>query len=65
MNVFRLRLMRIASNNIRNAINHGEIDAGNPEELLRIEDKQTRLWMIVFGILGQLISVPRPLDTAR
>jgi hypothetical protein len=48
--------------NIRNAINHGDIDAGNLKELIRVEDKQRRLWMIVFGMLGQFIPVPRPLD---
>ena len=48
--------------NIRNAINHGDIDANNPQELIRIEDKQRRLWMIVFGMLGRIIAVPCPLD---
>jgi hypothetical protein len=49
---------------IRNAINHGDIDASNPEELIRVRDKQLRLWMIVFGILGQIIPIPTPVDTA-
>jgi hypothetical protein len=49
--------------NIRNAINHGDIEAENLEELIRVEDKQWRLWMIVFGILGQIIPVPKPVDT--
>lgn len=48
--------------NIRNAINHGDIDVGNLQELIRVEDKHRRLWMIVFGMLGQIIPVPRPLD---
>jgi hypothetical protein len=49
---------------IRNSINHGDIDASNPEELIRIRDKQLRLWMIVFGMLGQIIPIPTPVDTA-
>lgn len=48
--------------NIRNAINHGDIDAENPNELLRVEDRHSRLWMIVFGMLGLLIPIDRPLD---
>jgi ribosomal protein S9 len=47
---------------IRNAINHGDIEAENLQELIRVEDKHQRLWMIVFGMLGQIIPVPRPLD---
>jgi hypothetical protein len=47
---------------IRNDINHGNIDASNPEELIRVQDKQLRLWMIVFGILGQIIPIPTPVD---
>jgi hypothetical protein len=47
---------------IRNAINHGDIQAENLEELIRVEAKQARLWMIVFGMLGQIIPIPRPLD---
>jgi hypothetical protein len=48
---------------IRNAINHGDIDAANPEELIRVDDKHRRLWMIVFGMLGQFIpAVNRPKD---
>ena len=48
--------------NIRNAINHGDIDADNPSELLRVDDRHRRLWMIVFGILGLMIPIDRPLD---
>lgn len=48
--------------NIRNAINHGDIDTDNPSELLRVEDRHLRLWMIVFGMLGLLIPIDRPLD---
>jgi hypothetical protein len=49
---------------IRNDINHGNIDASNPEELLRVQDKQSQLWMIVFGILGRIIPIPTPADAA-
>jgi hypothetical protein len=48
--------------NIRNAINHGDVDADDPTELLRIEDRHSRLWMIVFGMLGSIIPIDRPLD---
>lgn len=47
---------------IRNAINHGNIDMNKLLEITRVEDKQSRLWAIVFGILGQFIPVPRPVD---
>jgi len=49
---------------IRNDINHGDIDASNPEELIKVQDKQLRLWMIVFGMLGQIIPIPTPGCTA-
>lgn len=48
--------------NIRNAINHGDIEPENLQELIRVEDKHMSLWMIVFGMLGQIIPIPRPLD---
>ena len=47
---------------IRNAINHGDVDAENPSELLRIEGRFSRLWMIVVGMLGRLITIGAPLD---
>jgi len=47
---------------IRNDIDHGNVDADNPSELLRVEDRLNRLWMIVFGMLGLIIPVDRPLD---
>jgi hypothetical protein len=47
---------------IRNEINHGDFDASNLEELIRIEDKWFRLWMIVFRMLGQFIPIPTPVD---
>jgi hypothetical protein len=49
--------------NIRNAINHGDINADDLQELIRVEDKHRRLWMIVFGMLGLFIPTKRPLDS--
>lgn len=48
--------------NIRNAINHGEVDAENPEELIRIESRFSKLFLIVFGMFGRLIPFPAPVD---
>jgi hypothetical protein len=47
---------------IRNAINHGTIEAGDVQELARVAEKHRRLWMIVFGMLGQIIPFKRPVD---
>jgi hypothetical protein len=60
---FRVKPKRDRLYDIRNAINHGDIEAGDLQELIRVEDKHRRLWFIVFGMLGQFISIPRPLDT--
>jgi hypothetical protein len=60
---FRIKPEQDRLYNIRNAINHGNIEAENLEELIRVEDKHMRLWMIVFGMLGQIIPIPMPLDT--
>lgn len=48
---------------IRNAINHGDIDAGNQQELIRVKDKYRILWRIVFGMLGQIIPDLRHLES--
>lgn len=48
---------------IRNAINHGDIDAENPNELLRVEAKLSRLWMIVWRMFGRLIPFPAPTES--
>ena len=48
---------------IRNAINHGEVDAENPDELLRIEARIGRLFIIVWGMFGRLVPFPYPLDS--
>ncbi len=47
---------------IRNAINHGDIDAENPEELLRVESRLRKLWMIVWRIFGRLVPFPAPIE---
>lgn len=49
--------------NIRSAINHGEVDAENPEELIRIESSLHRLWMIVWGMFGRIVPFPAPVDS--
>jgi hypothetical protein len=59
---FRMKPEQDRLYNIRNAINHGDVDAENPNELLRVEDRHSRLWMIVFGMLGLIIPIDRPLD---
>ena len=48
---------------IRNAINHGDIDAENPEELLRVEARLHRLWMVIWRMFGWFIPFPTPVDT--
>lgn len=48
---------------IRNAINHGEVDAENPEELIRIESRFDRLRMIVLRIFGRIVPFPAPADS--
>lgn len=48
--------------NLRNAINHGDVDADNPSELITVEDPHLRLRMIVFGMLGRIIPIDCPLD---
>jgi hypothetical protein len=48
---------------IRNAINHGDIDAENPHELIRVGDRMSRLWMIVWRMFGCFLPFPAPLDS--
>jgi hypothetical protein len=47
---------------IRNAINHGNIDAENMNEILRVEARRHRLWMIVWKMFGRLVPFPAPMD---
>ena len=50
--------------NIRNAINHGDIDAENPDELIRIESRLSRLWLIVWQMFGRLVRFQAPVDSS-
>lgn len=43
--------------NIRNAINRGDINAENPEELLRVEWRLDLLQKIVVEMFGRLIQL--------
>lgn len=45
---------------IRNAINHGRVDAENPDELIRIESRLHLLWLIVWLMFGRLVRFPAP-----
>lgn len=47
---------------IRNAINHGDIDAENLEELMRISSRLHKLWIIVWGMFGRIIPFSSPID---
>jgi hypothetical protein len=46
--------------NIRNAINHGEIDAENVLELARVSSRYHVLWVIVWRLFGRLLPVKVP-----
>jgi hypothetical protein len=48
--------------NIRNAINHGDVDAENPDEVFRIDAKLTRLFIIVWNMFARLIPFSCPVD---
>lgn len=50
---------------VRNAIAHGEIDAENIEELIRIEGRLRELWLVVWRMFGRLIPFPAPVGTPR
>jgi hypothetical protein len=43
---------------IRNAINHGDVDAENPNELLRLEARLRRLWLILWRMFGPFVGAP-------
>lgn len=47
---------------IRNAINHGDIDAENQTELLRVESRLHKLFMMIWGIFGRIVTFPCPVD---
>jgi len=60
---FRLKQKKDRLYEIRNSINHGSVDAENPNELIRISSRRGKLWMIVWRIFGRLISFPAPVDS--
>lgn len=49
---------------IRNAIDHGDIDADNLQELMQVEGRHRQLWMIVFRMLGKFIPFGAPADSS-
>jgi hypothetical protein len=59
---FKMKPNRDRLYDIRNAINHGDIDAENATELVRVEARLRRLWMIVWRLFGQLIVFPAPAE---
>lgn len=48
--------------NIRNAINHGEVDAEHPEELIRIRSRFNRLHRIIWRMFARLLPIPMLID---
>ena len=48
---------------VRNAINHGEIDTNSLQEVFQVEEKLSRLQMIVFRMLRNFILFPCPRDS--
>jgi hypothetical protein len=59
---FKMKPRKDRLYDVRNAINHGDIDAENLTELLRVEARLGRLWMIVWRLFGRLIVFPAPVD---
>ena len=59
---FQLKQKKDRLYEIRNSINHGSVDAENPNELIRISSRRGKLWMIVWRIFGRLIYFPAPID---
>lgn len=47
---------------IRNAIQHGTINAEDPIELVRVESRLLKLWFILWGMLGPIMLKGRPRD---
>jgi hypothetical protein len=59
---FRLSPQQDRLYDVRNAINHGDIDAENVNEILRVEARLWRLWMIVWRMFAKLIPFSGPVD---
>jgi hypothetical protein len=55
---FRLSPKEERLYDIRNAINHGDVDAENPNELLRLEARLRRLWLILWRMFGPFVGAP-------
>lgn len=47
---------------VRNAINHGDVDAENPKELFRVESRLCQLRFIIWGMFGCLVPFHAPVD---
>jgi len=47
---------------VRNDISHGNIDASDLRELIRVEARIIELWLIVWGMLGRLVPFSTPAD---
>lgn len=47
---------------VRNDISHGNIDASDLLELIRVEARVHELWMIVWGMVGRLLPFGAPVD---
>jgi hypothetical protein len=45
---------------IRNSIDHGDIDASSTGEIHKVEARLNVLWRIVWGMFGQLIPYGAP-----
>jgi hypothetical protein len=48
---------------IRNAIDHGDIDADNLQEIMRVDGRLRQLWMIVFRMVGKFLPYGPPADS--
>jgi len=48
--------------NIRNAINHGNIDAVNLDEMARVDHYSNQLWLIVWRLFAAFLRFPAPVD---
>lgn len=47
---------------VRNDISHGNIDASDPLETIRVQARIGELWMIVWGMFGRIVPYSTPLD---
>jgi len=47
---------------VRNDISHGNIDASDLRELIRVEARVIELWLIVWGMFGRLVPFSTPAD---